>query len=1108
MDGKEADKRGSPSGWLARLIGAALIVAALFFLIRALGPTTLGEQARRTLVHRLQTHYRHLDVSIQRGRYNPDVGLVFEGVRIADPSRSPGRGATGPMIRIERMIVVADVRPEKWFDPSSMVTTRRVVIEGLHADAWLEPGGEISLAQLLPLPKFGPACPRVEVHGADLRLIDPRGVRRPLEAKIAEALVLSKVNGDGKPVRNIRLTGATDFADEINIEVKSAGGQHHVQGLVKAARLSPQLFQQLPQQLQPLLADARDLNCVCDVQGDVLLTDDGPADYRIRTHVREGRFNHPSLPMPVSQLSGDLVCTPDGVEIEPLEGYLGEAFCRIEGTLSGHDWPCPADLRVSAKGLMLDERLAGVVSGKLRETWQRLRPFGRIDVEATLQHRQGDWRTRAALTCKGVDVRYEKFPYPVDDLVGQVIIRDGLAKSRSLHGRIGGRTLRCAFQVPVRPEAGSAKRLAFDTDGPVAIDNTLIDALTPRGESQTELESFVRSLQPRGLLYVTSAVFETDAAGRRRRALDLHVVEGHMRYEKFAYPLYNVNGRIRIEDGTVHVIGFKATNANAGVVRCHGMYRLPPKSAADEDGETPTAYQISDAVVSRLDGPRLELRFQASNVPMDEALRSSLPKPAQHVWDALSPGGVLDELEVAVSHDGAGEPLDLAIQAAQVDSDQITNRTLSLRPASLPYRLDITGGSVFYDGSKVTIESLRGRHDASHLLADGSCVQNDSGRWVLSLELRSGSRLHPDAELIDALPEQMNEAMRRLQLRGPVSVRGNTEVLLSDAEHPEPTIRWDVVLQLEGNRIGDVGPVHALRGEVSAKGTRDPHHLVAGGEVRIDSMHVYDLQITGIRGPYSIEDDHLRLGAATIAPGTAASKLAAFDHKQPIQGHVFDGTIDLDGKMIMSSGNFDVALAISEAKVPTLLADLGHTGHDITGTFTGQTELEGKLGASDLLKGTGTAKITGANLYQLPLIVQVFNQLRVTPTEDVAFTDGDFEFTIFGDQITFSELRLWGELVALHGGGTMTRHRELDLTFNTRVSPQNVFTQLLGPLRDTRYTLWTVDVKGPLYSPTIERRALDGVGKTLERWFPGVAPQPAAEPDSEAAAARFGNWFR
>ena len=208
-----------------------------------------------------------------------------------------------------------------------------------------------------------------------------------------------------------------------------------------------------------------------------------------------------------------------------------------------------------------------------------------------------------------------------------------------------------------------------------------------------------------------------------------------------------------------------------------------------------------------------------------------------------------------------------------------------------------------------------------------------------------------------------------------------------------------------------------------------------------------------------------------------------------IRGRIFDGILDLEGLVTLTTGDFDVRMAIREALVPTMLADLGHADRDLTGTFAGQAALAGRLSSPELLTGSGVAQLTGTNLYKLPLLVQVLNQLRITPTEDVAFTDGDVEFTIDDDQIRFSQLQLWGALVALHGYGTLNRRGELDLSFNTRVSPQNVFTRVMGPLRNSRYTLWTIDVRGPLESPTIERRAMDGVGQTLERLFPGIAPE-------------------
>ena len=93
--------------------------------------------------------------------------------------------------------------------------------------------------------------------------------------------------------------------------------------------------------------------------------------------------------------------------------------------------------------------------------------------------------------------------------------------------------------------------------------------------------------------------------------------------------------------------------------------------------------------------------------------------------------------------------------------------------------------------------------------------------------------------------------------------------------HPEPAIQWDVVLQLEGNRITDIGPVHSLRGELSIQGIRNEQGIRALGDVRIDSMHANEIQITGIRGPFSVEGDMLYLGGYAHAGGSQTGEQEA-----------------------------------------------------------------------------------------------------------------------------------------------------------------------------------------------------------------------------------------
>mgnify|MGYP003672118830 CR=1 FL=1 len=1112
MAGSKSDPKPKTSRALARWVWAALISAALITVVPMLAPDTLGEQARRHLLKKLQDHYVGYEVSIGRGRFESSVGIIFENIVITNPAAiaAPLR----ELVRIEQLVVVANVHPEKLLDKEVPLTTNRIAINGFHANVTLSDDGTPSLMDLMPLPKLGPEAPRIDLLRGTIHWYDPSASQRPVSTEIAKLSLVNTERLDGGVDRTVTATGSSDLADAFHVQWDSVNATSDVRCSVRGVKIDRELFNRLPATLQKPLVDVRGLQCVCDLSCSVFHAPGRDLKYRVRSTIHEGQFTHAKLPKPITQLRGVFVAEPQLIQIEASQASLGEAVVRVHGELRGDRWPLDADLKVATNGLLLDDQFASVLPDTARRGWDHLQPRGRIDVKADVTCRTGIWDADAEVVCKGVDIRYEKFPYPVHQLVGRIEVRDGIASSDSLNGRIDSHRMQCAFRLPIRPGITNEKTFVMAADGPIAIDSTLIKSLSHRGAPQSALESFVRSLRPRGAVHLASAMFGTDASGRNTRQLDLRIIDGHLRYEKFAYPLYNVDGRIEVNEDVVRITDFRGLSANSGVVRCEGTYRIPKPSP------DPNLFRISDSGSGIEVPPQLALVFQTTNIPMDDALRSSLPESAQHTWDSLAPGGVLDEADVWVTQQEHAGPLQIDLTARQIYANQINNRTLSLRPCSLPYRIDISSGTVRYDGSKVYIDSLNGQHGATRLAADGFCVQGPTGRWDLTLNMKGGSRLNPDAELISALPNEMREAMRRLQLRGPVSLRGQTKITLPDADHIEPLIHWDIALQLEGNRIADVGPVHSLRGEISVVGSRDQQGIRAAGDVHIDSMHVDDLQITSIQGPFTVVDDVLKLG---VRSNLASSHLAGSNMApsptpatRSITGRVFDGVIELRGDLELSSGSFDVDIAVRDAQVPTILADFGHIDNEISGEFSGNASLEGSLGTLEFLKGTGTAQVTKANLYQLPLIVQVLNQLRIKPTEDVAFTDGTVQFSVFGDTLNFNELKMWGDWVALEGSGSLDGRRELDLSFNTRVSPQNAFTQIIRPLRGEKYTLWTIDVKGPIHAPTIERRAFEGVGETLERFIPTITnanpginnPADVAPEAAESSPRGFGNWFR
>ena len=210
----------------------------------------------------------------------------------------------------------------------------------------------------------------------------------------------------------------------------------------------------------------------------------GELDYRVKTTVHSGRFDHPKLPESAHQFAcvNSIAIPVACIRIESSQAICGEAICRASGAIDQYKWPENAHFeKISIAGLRLDDRLAKSLTPKLRVGWNKLQPKGRVDlIDAAMRYEHGQWMTDAIVDCKGVDIRFNKFPYPAEQVVGRVHVKDNVARTgkNPLTGRIGGRRFQCAFQLPTKPEVVTEKAFVIATDGPIAIDRTLLSSLS------------------------------------------------------------------------------------------------------------------------------------------------------------------------------------------------------------------------------------------------------------------------------------------------------------------------------------------------------------------------------------------------------------------------------------------------------------------------------------------------------------------------------------------------------------------------------------------------------------------------------------------------------
>ncbi len=1073
----------------------ALILINLVVVGYLFAPQTAGDQIRRQLLVKLQTHYSHLDVRISSGRVSKDGLVVLQGIEFWTRDRGPSLPQR-PILRIASLNVHTNLHIERLLDGAMPVCPTRIVAQDVVADVWQDATGRWSPELLWPPLVMDGGCPTIEVRNGRLRLhSDSHQSVRPLELDQIYAAVGLTGKTQADRSANPAISGSFEisaggaFVDAIRLTGKIQDGKVSISGDARSLRIDPSLVTKLPVLSAEMIDHMRGVNVTADLRwtasGQVGPNAATPT-FGIDCTIREGRIEHSKLPQPLERLTGKIAMHRDGVEVTWAQAKFGDADLRISGTVAG--WEEEADLngRLNATGLLINERLARKLPDGISRAWNVTRPEGPIDLDIQFSRQMDKWQSAGTAQLRGVDVQMSNFPYPVSQLVGPLRFDNQRVATDGLSGRIGGQRLSVAFDQ-MRDGRPGATWLQMAADGPVAIDSPLLASLTPMDQPTSRLEHFVRTLVPSGSLHLVAARFDRNELGKTRKSLDLRVTGGSLRYKEFPYPLYDVRGQITVHDDWVRLIGFQASNTDNAKILCDGSFLTMPN---DQPHPTDGDWQLA-------------LQFKTRDLPLDETLRAALSPESRDLWDQLSPTGVVDQADVSLHHADRWSEPKIVISANQFSRPTIDNRTVSLRATTIPYRIDIVEGAVRFDGNEVKIHSLDCRHDSTRIAADGRCLQTESGQWRMDLNIHSGSRLHPDPELIGSLPTEVRGTFQKLQLRGPLSARGTVGVLLPDTRHPDPTVDWNINFQLEGNRIGDVGPVRDMRGEITMRGLRDANSVVADGVIQIDSMHIQNQQITSITGPYGIRDDRLYLGeammqltdnrAAVGTPGGSKRPTESLSigleplKPTPIQGKVFNGLVSLSGDVLLSDGAFNVVVSIVDANVAKMLVDIGQADSTVKGVAQGQVRLEGVVGAAHLLKGAGSASLSQANLYQLPLLISVFNMLRVKPSESVAFTDGTARFSIYGENVNFSELKLWGDLIQLDGIGTMNRSHEVDLSFNTRVSPQNIWSVVTDTFGESNYTLMTLYVRGPLANAQVESRAMDAVGGTLERLMPGIS---------------------
>jgi len=500
----------------------------------------------------------------------------------------------------------------------------------------------------------------------------------------------------------------------------------------------------------------------------------------------------------VEGVSGHISLDERGVTIRNIRGRLpqfGGARLSMDGNYVGYDANSPfrIDLNIAQAVLPHTVEAKGPLGRVLSHIRKEYQPRGHVDLQVSLERSGGtdDVKVSVTAAAQGLSVVEREFPYPVEDLRGEILFANRRLEIRKLTGRHGSAQIQIdGNAVNLGKKAMSDFRIqAWD----VAFDEDLRDAMP---------ESYRRvwdDLSPAGTGSAQVRVYADRPGDRQHVDVELRLEgKASMEYREFPYRLDNLSGSVTFGREQVRI---RSVSSRAGRMNCtvDGNVVRAPSGGQDVD---------------------LTIR---GRFPVDEKLARALGETGQTVFQALRPSGWAETVTARV-HRKAGQELDYTVTAKLKD--------VSFQLDSFPYPVTGAAGTLIVTPGQVEIKDLAGWHDETRVTVNGRVYHGETG---LGMDLHvKGENVSFDSDLAAAVPEPVKGIWRKLSPAGLADVefrmQRNTPAQPGDTS-------WQVTIRPRKMHVAYSGfpfPMRWVGGEVVATAEGVEFRDVTAGDGKME----------------------------------------------------------------------------------------------------------------------------------------------------------------------------------------------------------------------------------------------------------------------------------
>ncbi|HVR74228.1 MAG TPA: hypothetical protein VMT52_07850, partial [Planctomycetota bacterium] len=561
----------------------------------------------------------------------------------------------------------------------------------------------------------------------------------------------------------------------------------------------------------------------------------------------------PHLPFPIRGLKGRFRLTNRTFEATGLEGTFGSGKVtasaridlpeswRLEGSaLEKARW----SLQSTVEGFTLDRRTRDALPPEIQTVLDVYAVQGPVGIEVRVPEARGfpprPDDVSATVRLEGVSFLYEKFPYLMRDLRGEVLIEKGRVTFKGpMEGHYG----------PIRASI-SGKGAELRQDGEIDI-TVKVDAVPLDEEFRNALPATARGIwddfqlvgSGDGVITITrdaappaAAMGEAPPPPRLPRVtVTANPRQIRMSYRGFPYEIRDIVGSVHLDTGT-NRLTFSELKGT------HGDQTISGSGVVDLVPHTPGADSLF----------RIDLHSESLRV--DQDLSNALSEEGRRLLaDFNFKGRVAADVSI---HSGDGRGTEV--------TSSLSIHEATVRHRKFPYPLDLVGGRVELTGDRAMrfsgFSTAKGAKPG--VIFNGTLVTEKTVRTIeFAFDLEDFTF---DDRLLDVLPPSLSKFVLGVKLGG--TYRGGVDGVFSfDEDDPE---RYSIVYrgkEITGEEASvDFGlRIHQMKargGFVGGKSPERAHHLV--GEVFVESAWFNRLHLTNGEIDFTLGEEHAAIQSA------------------------------------------------------------------------------------------------------------------------------------------------------------------------------------------------------------------------------------------------------